>query len=96
MEGRHWAGLVAAMGRPAWTAGIVTFEDRLAHADEIPAQIERWTAKLGKEQCAALLQSHGVPISPVNGPAEVLDSPQFAARGFLRDRGTDGLRGSPG
>jgi crotonobetainyl-CoA:carnitine CoA-transferase CaiB-like acyl-CoA transferase len=92
MEDRHWAGVVAAMGTPAWAEGLETIDARIARDAEIKAELSRWSAGLTREACVAVLQENGVPVSPVNGPADLLSSLQLAARGFF---GAGGVPGAP-
>ena len=49
----------------------------------ITERVREWSALQNKAECADLLQRNGVPSTPVNGPDELLTSPQFASRGFL-------------
>ena len=83
-DNHQWAGMVRAMGEPGWTQGLETREARARHAERINKEIAAWTARRGIEQCAAELQAEGVPATPMNGPDELLASPQFEARGFIR------------
>jgi crotonobetainyl-CoA:carnitine CoA-transferase CaiB-like acyl-CoA transferase len=88
MEEHQWKAIVAAMGEPDWAAGIVSFEDRRAHAAQIDQGMAAWTAHHSKFESEAVLQSHGVPATAVRSPQDLLQSSQFAERGTLRSRHT--------
>jgi crotonobetainyl-CoA:carnitine CoA-transferase CaiB-like acyl-CoA transferase len=76
--------MVRAMGGPDWARGLDERPARAEHAVRINAAIERWTKPQGKAECARHLQAHGVPATAVNGPDELLASPQFESRGFIQ------------
>jgi crotonobetainyl-CoA:carnitine CoA-transferase CaiB-like acyl-CoA transferase len=80
--------MVRCLGAPEWTVGLEHRPARAEHAEMITARVREWSAQQLKAECADLLQRNGVPSTPVNGPVELLESPQFASRGFLVD--TDG------
>jgi crotonobetainyl-CoA:carnitine CoA-transferase CaiB-like acyl-CoA transferase len=80
VENHQWRGLLAALGHPAWAVGLDERAARIEHADLINEHVSAWAATRDKEGCAALLQANGVPSTPVNTPAEILTSPQFASR----------------
>ncbi|OBH62503.1 carnitine dehydratase [Mycobacterium sp. E2479] len=80
VENHQWQGLLAALGHPAWAEGLDERDARIDHADLINEHVSAWAATHDKEACAALLQANGVPSTPVNTPAEILTSPQFASR----------------
>ncbi|OCB51427.1 carnitine dehydratase [Mycobacterium malmoense] len=83
VENHQWTGLLVALGHPAWATGLGERAARIEHADLINHHVGAWAATLLKEDCATLLQANGVPSTPVNTPAEILTSPQFASRGAI-------------
>jgi crotonobetainyl-CoA:carnitine CoA-transferase CaiB-like acyl-CoA transferase len=83
IEDHQWKGMVACLGSPAWTEGLEHRPARAEHAEMITERVREWSAQQYKAECADLLQRNGVPSTPVNGPLELLESPQFASRGFL-------------
>jgi crotonobetainyl-CoA:carnitine CoA-transferase CaiB-like acyl-CoA transferase len=87
LEDHHWAGLVTAMGRPAWASQITTWADRIEHEDTITRELGLWTQTWAKHECAELLQASGVPATPVNGPADLLACAQLVDRGFFQPDG---------
>lgn len=92
IEDHQWKGMVACLGEPAWTRGLETRPARAEHASMITERVGEWSAQQFKAECADLLQRNGVPSTPVNGPVELLESPQFASRHFLAtDVDGDGL-----
>lgn len=91
IEDHQWKGMVACLGEPEWTVGLESRPARVEHADMITERVRAWSAQQRKADCADLLQRNGVPSTPVNGPVELLSSPQFAHRGFLTTHDADGL-----
>lgn len=85
VENHQWQQLRKTLGDPAWAAGLDERAARIEHADLINARVTEWTRKQNKADCAALLQSNGVPSTPVNHPGELLDSPQLAHRSSLQN-----------
>jgi crotonobetainyl-CoA:carnitine CoA-transferase CaiB-like acyl-CoA transferase len=83
-EDHQWRSLIGALGSPSWADGLTTPALRLENSDLINREVSRWSSGLGKKACAAKLQARGVPATAVNGPREVLNSEQYAARGFFR------------
>ncbi|RAU99987.1 carnitine dehydratase [Mycobacterium colombiense] len=83
VENHQWRGLLAALDHPAWARGLDERQARIDHADLINRHVTAWAATHDKEECAATLQAHGVPSTPVNAAEEILTSPQFAFRGTL-------------
>ena len=83
VENHQWRGLLAALDHPAWATGLDERQARIDHADLINQHVTAWAATHDKEECAAMLQAHGVPSTPVNAAEEILTSPQFAFRGAL-------------
>lgn len=94
VENHQWRGMVEALGAPEWTVGL---EDRPARAERaamITELVGEWTATQQKAACADLLQAHRVPATPVNLPAEVLESEQLAHRGSVEVVELDGVPAS--
>ena len=92
IEDHQWKGMVACLGEPGWTHGLETRPARAEHAAMITERVREWSAQQLKAECADLLQRNGVPSTPVNGPVELLESPQFASRRFLAtDVDSDGI-----
>ncbi|MCV7370576.1 carnitine dehydratase [Mycolicibacterium duvalii] len=83
VENHQWAGLRAALGEPEWASGLDERPARIEHAELINRHVTEWTSTRLKADCAATLQAHGVPSTPVNLPGELLTSPQFAHRRSL-------------
>jgi crotonobetainyl-CoA:carnitine CoA-transferase CaiB-like acyl-CoA transferase len=97
IEDHQWKGMVVCLGAPAWTDGLEARPARAEHAEMITRRVREWTAPQDKAACSDLLQRNGVPSTPVNGPVELLESPQFSHRRFLTSDVVDGVRlTSPG
>lgn len=54
--------------------------DRVQHADALDAIIQAWLQDKTKDQAVDLLNAHGIPASPVNNIAEMVNDPQVKAR----------------
>lgn len=86
-EEHLWRRWLEVMGSPAW-ANDARFADRASRAANWPtleALLADWTRTRCKADIAAAAQALRVPAFPVNSVAEVLRSPQLAARGFFAD-----------
>ncbi|OBI72462.1 carnitine dehydratase [Mycobacterium asiaticum] len=83
VENHQWRGLVAALDNPEWATGLEERAARIEHANVINRHVADWAAGRDKAGCAALLQSNGVPSTPVNTAEEILRSPQFVFRGAV-------------
>ncbi|MEM7001460.1 MAG: CoA transferase [Pseudomonadota bacterium] len=87
MDDVHWQSLKNLLGNPAWAASteLDTAAGRVAHADEIDAQLAAWTA--GQEDYAvmAACQAAGVPAGVVQNGIDLNElDPQLARRNFAR------------
>lgn len=92
VENHQWKGLLAALGYPAWAEGLEERAARIEHAGLINEHVTAWARGLDKEACAALLQSNGVPSTPVNAPGELFKSSQFKHRGAVSTTDLGGIR----
>lgn len=82
---RFWAGLIEAMGNPEWAADPIcqTQESRTQHADVLRVLIQDWIKGWKKQDLYDHLQKYHVPSFPVNDTSDVVNMPQFLARGFF-------------
>ena len=82
----EWGRLVAAMGNPAW-AQDPRFQDLRAMGTKYPQEVDGlirpWLAGKTREELLAISLEHSIPMAPVRDIAEVLATPQFAARASL-------------
>lgn len=62
-------------------ASLATAEARLAARDGADALVSRWTRTLPDAHVAKLLRAAGIAAAPVTFGAELLEHPQFIARG---------------
>jgi formyl-CoA transferase len=80
-----FARLCAAMDRPDLVDDprFATHTARGRNQDEIDTIVGDWAARYGADDLTTLLEDAGVVVGPVNTVAEVVDDPQFRARGML-------------
>ena len=79
----EWQALVQVMGDPAWAgaARFATVAGRLAHQDELDAQIETWSLTLGKYELTERCQAAGVRALPVQSAEDRVErDPQLRHR----------------
>ena len=83
---RNWPHFAEAAGRREWLADerFATAESRRAHDDELMAEVIAWAAGVRKKEAYALGGRHRAPITFIHTMQDLLESPQLAARGFLR------------
>lgn len=83
----EWNRFVAAMGSPAW-ASEPRYQDLRAmgkvYPDEVDALVMPWLARHTKVELEAIALEHNLIVSPVRMIADVLATPAFTERGFLR------------
>lgn len=82
-----WRSASAVFGLPE-LAGDVRFatgEARLAHRDDLLAQVSTWTRTRTPLQVAEALQSAGIPAGQMNRPPDVLEDPQLRKRKLFAD-----------
>ncbi|MBI4300296.1 MAG: CoA transferase [Chloroflexi bacterium] len=82
---RQWARLVQMLGKPELLHDprFATTEARLQHADEFEAIFLPWLVERTKSEIFRLAQRHRVIVTPVYTTAELLEDPQYRARGFF-------------
>jgi crotonobetainyl-CoA:carnitine CoA-transferase CaiB-like acyl-CoA transferase len=78
----QWDALVAAIGRPAWAAGLASRAARRAEHDRIDAELGAWFAGQDRDAAVALLLDAGIPAAPVWNQMLQDELPQLADRGF--------------
>ena len=84
----EWAGLVKAMGEPAWAgdAKFSTLTGRIGHQVELDRGIESWTLTLDKYELMARCQELGVRAMPVQSSEDRVEhDPQLRVRGMYSD-----------
>jgi crotonobetainyl-CoA:carnitine CoA-transferase CaiB-like acyl-CoA transferase len=84
----HWLGLKELMGHTDW---LDAFDDdwlEFSVTAERVAAFQRgfaaWIRGLAKHEASDRAQRLGVPLVPVNGAADLHDSPQYRHRGFFQ------------
>jgi crotonobetainyl-CoA:carnitine CoA-transferase CaiB-like acyl-CoA transferase len=85
----HWLGVKALLGHPEW---LDAFDDdwlEFSVTSEKVAVFQQgfaeWVHDLAKETAAEQAQRLGVPLVPVNGAADLHQSPQYRHRGFFQN-----------
>jgi formyl-CoA transferase len=80
-----FARLCAAMDRPDLTTDP-RFADHVArgdHQDEIDAIVAAWSVQYEADALTKILEEAGVVVGPVNTVSDVVENPQFRARGMI-------------
>jgi crotonobetainyl-CoA:carnitine CoA-transferase CaiB-like acyl-CoA transferase len=87
----HWLGLKALLGHQDW---LDEFDDDWLEFSVTPEKVTafqrgfaEWVRDLEKDAAADQAQRMGVPLVPVNGAADLRESPQYRHRGFFQDVG---------
>jgi crotonobetainyl-CoA:carnitine CoA-transferase CaiB-like acyl-CoA transferase len=82
-----WRSASAVFGVPelAGDARFATGEARLAHREELLAQVSAWTRGRTPVQVAEALQSAGIPAGQMSRPPDVLEDPQLRERKLFSD-----------
>jgi crotonobetainyl-CoA:carnitine CoA-transferase CaiB-like acyl-CoA transferase len=88
VDDHQWHNARRALGEPDWAKTFLTVEDRRDRAAELNSHVESWTSERPKAVVADLLQRNGVPSTPVNTAAEVLESVHLWERGYFEKAGT--------
>jgi crotonobetainyl-CoA:carnitine CoA-transferase CaiB-like acyl-CoA transferase len=85
----HWLGVKALLDHSDW---LEEFDDDWLEFSVTPAKVAAfqrgfaaWVRDLEKDAAAEAAQRIGVPLVPVNGPADLRELPQYRHRGFFRD-----------
>ncbi|MGH7109752.1 MAG: CoA transferase [Stellaceae bacterium] len=88
----QWVAWLKVMGSPAWGVDprFAAKPDRIANWDALHALMAAWSRQYGKQEIADRAQRAHVPSFPLREPAEQLQSPQLAHRGFWRPLALDG------
>ena len=83
-----------ALGRPEWRDDprFADNPSRVAHESELYGMIDEIMAQQSTAHWIASLEAVGVPCSPVNNLAQMLDHPQTAALGLVQDVPGTGMR----
>ena len=83
---QHWPRLLEAIGRKD-LIGDPRYETRTARSEreaEVDAIITEWTRKRDKYEAMRLLGAGGVPAGAVRDTLELLNDPDFEARGIMQ------------
>ena len=80
-----WEALIDLMGRPQWAQSpdYATLQGRRNDIDTIEVCVAAWLAQYNRHDLYVMLQAGGIPCFPVLSTAEILEAPQYAARGFF-------------
>lgn len=82
VQDKFAGGLFGAMDRPDMAADprFATRDARVAHAVELEAEINAWSARHATADVVAALEAADVPVAPVRHPQEALLDPRVLAR----------------
>ena len=80
-----WERFQQIMGSPEWAASdaFLTAEDRGLNCDAIEPLVHLWSVQHTRAELYQMALDIGIPCFPVYSPAEMMESAQFQARGFL-------------
>ena len=84
---RLWLRLLGALERPEWETDprFLTLPDRMAHIDELEAEIEAITTTRTTEEWIKIIDEVGVPCGPVLTFDETLNDPHVLARDMVAE-----------
>lgn len=84
--------LMRAAGRDdlADDARLANNAGRVEHQEEVDAAISRWTATLPSAQVLAILTEASVPSGPIYTVEDMMEDPQYQARGLFETVEVDG------
>ena len=84
-ETHHWRAFVELMGNPEWASDPKwdSMFYRAQHLFEMAPQLQDWVSKQKKEDIYHRGASKGIPMGPINTAKDVMNSPQYAARGYF-------------
>jgi crotonobetainyl-CoA:carnitine CoA-transferase CaiB-like acyl-CoA transferase len=79
--------LMVAAGRAdmAEDARLATNDGRVKHQEEVDGAIGEWTGTLTSQEVLDRLNEAAVPAGPIYSVVEMLDDPQFQARGLFEE-----------
>ena len=82
----QWRALAAVAEQATWAADprFATAQARLAHEDELEAELAGWTAGRTAHEVAYRLQAAGVAAAPVQDAWGLASDPQLGARRYWR------------
>jgi crotonobetainyl-CoA:carnitine CoA-transferase CaiB-like acyl-CoA transferase len=88
--------LFDAMGRPELLDDprFATNEARMAHNDEIQAEVSAWVASRPRAEILAVLDRYEVVAAQVNDAADIVDTPHFRERTLVDLTGSPVLAGA--
>ena len=84
---RQWDNFCVAIGRPEFTADP-RFENGMAraqHADEIIAEVTKWSLQHTKWEAMEILGAVGVPCSPTLDTRDLFTSAHLKERDFIQE-----------
>jgi formyl-CoA transferase len=79
---RVWLRMTAAMGHPEWATDprYISNPERTRRPDEVDALVAGWFASHTAAEAQEILDSAGVPVSPIYSIADIFSDAQYAAR----------------
>jgi formyl-CoA transferase len=79
---RIWGRMTEAMGHPEWATDprFCSNPERARRPDEVDAMVSGWFAEHTAAEIQEVLDSAGVPVSPIYSIAEIFEDEQYRAR----------------
>lgn len=84
-DDHHFRALRELMGNPDWCADdrwdLMAY--RIHHLMDIAPHIDQWMLSQKKNDLHHRAAQRGIPIGPINTARDVMENPQYAARGYF-------------
>ncbi|MBW2093099.1 MAG: CoA transferase, partial [Deltaproteobacteria bacterium] len=86
-DDHHFRAFRELMGKPKWAEGDEwdDMQYRIHHLMDIAPMMEDWMRKQKKNEIHQRAAKRGIPIGPVNTAEDVMNSVQYAARGYFTE-----------
>jgi crotonobetainyl-CoA:carnitine CoA-transferase CaiB-like acyl-CoA transferase len=85
LDDHHFAILRELMGNPEWCAGDewLSLDYRVHHLMDVADRIDEWARRQPKHELHERAGRAGIPIGPIDSVPEVMENPQYRARGYF-------------
>ena len=92
LTGQHWLDVCAMVGLPEFGEHQLAIMLGGPERDEFFAKAQPWLDSMTVAELVELSQAMRIPAAPVTDGESIASCPQFAARGFFIEGGTDSAR----